>query len=139
MHASFGDATEDGIFDVEDLAIGIIRFDNGACLQVECSWASNIAEERCFVELRGDKAGLTWDWDGLKIFTEEFNGIIDIEPAFERSTLDIAGHIANLRHFIYDVLISGKKPSFEPIQGVNMVKMLTALYESAKRGEEVKL
>ena len=28
--------------DVEDLAMGFIRFDNGACLQIEFSWASNI-------------------------------------------------------------------------------------------------
>ncbi|MCL2819313.1 MAG: Gfo/Idh/MocA family oxidoreductase [Oscillospiraceae bacterium] len=139
MHAGFGDSNEDGTFDVEDLAIGMIRFDNGACLQVECSWASNIAEERAFVELRGDKAGLTWDWEGLSIFTEDFNSTTDIKPIIERTAIDIDGHIKNLRHFIYDVLRDGKEPMFKPIQGVNMVKMLTALYESAKRGEEIKL
>lgn len=32
-HAKFGDAKSDGIFDVEDLAIGFIKFDNGASLQ----------------------------------------------------------------------------------------------------------
>ena len=41
-HSSFGEKKEDGIFDVEDLATGFIRFENGASLQVEFSWASNI-------------------------------------------------------------------------------------------------
>ena len=41
-HAAFGEAKSGGTFDVEDLAMGFIRFDNGACLQIEFSWASNI-------------------------------------------------------------------------------------------------
>ena len=140
MHAGFGEKSDSGTFDVEDLAIGMIRFDNGACLHVECSWASNINEEYNFVELRGEKAGLAWRWDDLTIFTEDYNNINDITPVFERGPRsDITGHLECLRHFIYDVLIDGKEPSFKPIQGVNMVKVLTALYESAKLGEEIKL
>ena len=48
-HAKFGEAKDGGTFDVEDLAMGFIRFDNGACLQIEFSWASNIKEEKRFV------------------------------------------------------------------------------------------
>ena len=139
FHAGFGEVKESGVFDVEDLAIGMIRFDNGACLHVECSWASNIEKERAFVELRGDKAGLTWDWDGLAIYTENLNSLADIRPVIDRPASDIIGHTENLRHFIYDVLIGGKEPMFKPIQGVNMVKVLTALYESAKLGKEISL
>lgn len=58
VNSSFGDAKADGIFDVEDLAMGFIRFENGACLQIEFSWASNIEQEQFFVELRGTKSGL---------------------------------------------------------------------------------
>lgn len=39
VDASFGEKVSGGTFDVEDLAMGFIRFDNGACLQVETSWA----------------------------------------------------------------------------------------------------
>jgi len=139
FHSGFGEAGDSGIFDVEDLAIGMIRFDNGACLHVECSWASNIEKERAFVELRGDKAGLKWDWDGLAIYTDSLNHVTDIKPVIDRPASDTVGHAANLRHFIYDVLINGKEPMFKPIQGVNMVKVLTALYESARLGEEIKV
>ncbi|MDR2568764.1 MAG: Gfo/Idh/MocA family oxidoreductase [Oscillospiraceae bacterium] len=139
LHADFGDSIESGVFDVEDLAMGMIRFDNGACLHVECSWASNIEQERSFVELRGDKAGLTWDWNGLAIYTENKNSIEDIKPDIKKATSDVFGHMENLRHFVYDVLIDKKEPLFKPIQGVNMIKILTALYESAKIGKEITL
>ena len=45
VHATFGEVKDDGIFDVEDLAMGFIKFDNGACLSLEFSWASNIEAE----------------------------------------------------------------------------------------------
>lgn len=44
VNSDFGDKVEDGTFDVEDLAMGTIRFDNGAQLQIEFSWASNVKE-----------------------------------------------------------------------------------------------
>ena len=70
-NSKFGDAKSQGTFDVEDLAMGMIRFDNGAVLQIEFSWASNIKEENRFVELRGTKAGLKWKDNEVEFFTEE--------------------------------------------------------------------
>ena len=43
--SKFGEKSSSGTFDVEDLAMGFIRFENGACLQIEFSWASNIEAE----------------------------------------------------------------------------------------------
>ena len=134
-HAKFGDAKSDGTFDVEDLAIGFIKFDNGASLQIEFSWASNIEEERRFVELRGTKAGFSWVNDHIKIFTEE-NGLpVDLIPQYGAIT---GGHGPNLAHF-YDVVANGAEPDFVPQQGVNMIKILSAIYESAETGKEVRL
>ena len=66
-------------FDVEDLAMGFIRFDNGAVLQIEFSWASNIKEERRFIEARGTKAGFTWE-NGTKV--EIFERKTALSPIF---------------------------------------------------------
>ncbi|MBR5460755.1 MAG: Gfo/Idh/MocA family oxidoreductase, partial [Clostridia bacterium] len=44
-NSSCGDKVSGGTFDVEDLAMGFIKFDNGACLQIEFSWASNVERE----------------------------------------------------------------------------------------------
>ena len=81
IHSSFGEKKADGIFDVEDLAMGFIRFDNGACLQIEFSWASNIKNEENFVELRGTKSGAKIsNHSGLEIFSESYGQLTDITP-----------------------------------------------------------
>ena len=133
-HSNFGEKQVDGIFDVEDLAIGFIRFDNGACLQIEFSWASNIESEAAFVELRGTKAGFSWKNGNLKIFSEDDGVLTDINPVFDKSN----GHQNNLKHFI-DVLIDGCEPIYKPQQGLDMIKILNAIYQSAASGLEVRL
>ena len=121
--------------EVEDLAMGMIRFDNGAVLQIEFSWASNIKSENRFVELRGTKSGLEWRNGKLEIFTEEDGQLLDIAPS---NINEKHGHMYNLRHF-YDVVIEGAKPIFEPQQGIDMIKILCAIYESARTGKEIAL
>ncbi len=133
IHSAFGDKVEDGTFDVEDLAMGFIRFDNGACLQIEFSWASNIEQETNFVELRGTKAGLSWRNGYLDIFGEDKKGeLTDDSPILKR----VNGHKKNIEHFL-DVVMKGTQPLFVPEQGVNMIKILSAVYESAETGKEV--
>ncbi len=133
VNSDFGDKNAEGTFDVEDLAMGMIRFDNGAVLQIEFSWASNIKRERRFVELRGTKSGLKWENDDIEIFTEEDGQLLDIKPA---GRLESKGHHNNLVHYL-DVLTKDADPCFKPQQGVDMIKILCAIYESAKTGREV--
>lgn len=134
-HSGFGDSNKDGIFDVEDLAMGFIKFDNGACLQIEFSWASNIEKENTFVELRGSKSGATLDLNGFKIFTEEFGKTVDYIPNVKEI---MPQHAANIQHFV-NVVLNGDEPDFVPQQGINMIKILEAFYKSAETGKEVML
>lgn len=138
--AEHGDRVDGGIFDVEDLAMGFIRFDNGACLQIECSWASNIECEQQFIELRGEKAGSSFSTiaeNQLKIFTEENGATVDYIPNLDDEK-GMQIHEANLRHFA-DVLLNGAEPMFVPQQGVDMIKILEAIYRSSKEGREIAL
>lgn len=138
VNSAFGDKIEGGTFDVEDLAMGFIRFSNGACLQIEFSWASNVEKEKVFVELRGEKAGSEWNsCDGqLKIFTEENGATVDLIPHVVKHPY--CNHCGMIHHFA-EVLLEGKEPIFIPEQGLNMVKILEGIYESAKTGREVRL
>jgi predicted dehydrogenase len=115
--------------------MGFIRFDNGACLQIEFSWASNVDAERVFVELRGDKAGTYWHNCNATIYREE-NGQMLAEPI--NNPQPGPGHEMCLRHYV-DVVLNGAEPIFVPQQGVDMIKILSAIYESAKTGREVSL
>lgn len=134
-HAKYGQAQEGGTFDVEDLAMGYIRFDNGTCLQIEFSWASNIAKETNFVELRGEKAGFRWKDGKIEIYTEDQGYPLDLKPYTDGG---LGGHEKNLIHFV-DVLLNGDQPQFQIQQGVDMIKILTAIYESASAGHEILL
>lgn len=136
VNSDFGDKVSGGTFDVEDLAMGTIRFDNGAQLQIEFSWASNIKQENRFVELRGTKSGLTWRDGDLEVFTEMHGQGCDIHPT--NLEPEKKEHVLNLINF-YDVVIDGKEPVFKPQQGIDMIKILCAIYESAETGREVVL
>ncbi|MDQ1912804.1 Gfo/Idh/MocA family oxidoreductase [Paenibacillus sp. GD4] len=132
----FAGESEEGTFDVEDLASGFIRFDNGATLQIEFSWASNIGEDQRFVELRGTKSGFSLIDDQVKLYTEIEGVLCNVEPVFPAK--DPNGHTVNIHHFV-DVVLGKAEPIFTPDQGVDMIKILDAIYESAKQGKEVTL
>lgn len=126
----------EGTFDVEDLAAGFIRFDNGASLQIEFSWASNIAEEQKFLEWRGTEGGFSLINDKLRIFTESEGTLVDQQPQFPGAT--VPQHTANIQHFV-ECVLGRETPTITPDHGVDMIKILSAIYESAETGREVRL
>jgi len=138
VHANFGEKKDDGIFDVEDMAMGFIKFDNGACLSIEFSWASNIEAEDAYFELMGTKAGARKHWSdpNLKIFGEANGSVMDSSPILSNSSYLGNGHGSNLDHFA-NCILHGEEPIFKPQQGVNMIKILAAIYKSAETGKEV--
>ena len=91
-------------------------------------------KEYNYVELRGTKAGATLK-DGIEIYTEKNGVLVDENPIVEDTE---NAHGNNIRHFV-DVISNGTKPEFEPIQGLNMIKILSAIYKSAETGREVVL
>ncbi|HZG86354.1 Gfo/Idh/MocA family oxidoreductase [Paenibacillus sp.] len=126
----------EGTFDVEDLAAGFLRFDNGASLQIEFSWASNVEAEQKFLEWRGTEGGFSLVNDRLKLFTEQDGALIDASPSFEAPR--VPQHTANIRHFV-ECVLGREEPIFTPEQGVDMIKILTAIYASAESGREIVL
>ena len=137
VHSRLGDQKDGGVFDVEDLAMGFIRFDNGACMQIEFSWASNIQQEDKFFELRGSEAGAAYHTtdNKLRIFTEQFGKTTDIVPNIPNSG---GGHLGNIKNFA-DAIRGEAAPLYTPEQGLNMIKILEAIYESSETGKEVLL
>jgi predicted dehydrogenase len=135
VHSQIGETNSEGTFDVEDLATGFIRFENRATLQIEFSWASNVEEEMNFVELRGTKAGVKFQRGDVKVFTEVEGTLCDLIPKLKKEG---NGHAEHIHHFI-DCLQGRAEPIIVPEDGVHMIKILSAIYESARTGSEVKL
>ena len=131
-HSKFGEAKADAVFDVEDFAAGMIRFEDGTCLQIEFSWASNIEREKNFVELRGSKSGILWENGHGKIFGEEYGELFDMDLRIPETN----GHAANIRHF-YEVLAGEAQADYRIEQGIDIIRILAAAYRSAETGKEV--
>ena len=125
------------ICDVEDLASALIRFDNGAVLSVEAAFSLNIKKDEGNIELFGTKAGAKLD-PNVEIFTELNNRMVNIGFAQE-TALSFDGLFQKEIDNYVDAIL-GKAECLAPAEdGVEMMKILDAVYESARTGHEVVL
>lgn len=129
------DRTENDICDVEDLATALIRFDNGAVLNLEASFTLNVDDDRGIIELFGEKGGAKIDPE-LKLYSEA-NGYMTDIALKAKTALDFGGLFQKeIDHYV-DCLL-GKTECRSPAQdGYEMMRILDAAYESAKTGHEV--
>jgi predicted dehydrogenase len=124
-------------YTVEDLAIGQIRFDNGAIMHIEASFAAHIEKDTWNFTLVGDKGGATWD--PPQIFTDRAGTMINSTPAFLSKDTDFTSLFRlKLRNFVDGVMHN--KPLEAPGEaGLAVQKILDGIYRSAESGKEVKI
>lgn len=128
-------SSENDICDVEDLATAMIRYDNGAVLMVEASFSLNIKAPVGTIELFGTKAGAKLD-PNLEMFTE-MNGYMTDVTLPMRTSLDMKGLFANeVNHFV-DCVRLGIPCRNPGTDGIALMDILDAIYESARTGHEV--
>lgn len=124
--------------DVEDLANALIRFDNGASLFVDVSFTIHAKEDELFVKLFGEKGGAEIEPE-LAMVTEKNNTILNISPQIDNLSFDFEKAFSNeINHFV-ECCLEGKESIAPVADGVQVMKMLSAVYESAKTGKEVYL
>lgn len=128
-------ATDHDICDVEDLATAMIRFDNGAVLQIEASFSLNIGKDEGKIQLFGSKAGVTVG-STLKFASEVNDYLADIE--INANTAVNVENVFNneINHFV-DCIINGTECMNPACDGIEIMKILTAIYKSAETGHEV--
>ena len=123
-------------YNVEDLCAAMVRFDNGLTLSVEASFNLNITGDVGDVQLFGTKAGtslgsmnvLTTKDGGFVTFTPEGEHSFRFGPAFNE---EIKGYID---------AVEGLTPCRAPAEdGVWLMKIIDAIYESAKTGKSVEI
>jgi predicted dehydrogenase len=117
-------------YTVEDLAVGQIRFENGAVMHVEASFAAHCKDEFSF-SIMGEKGGA--DFDPLAVHTDENGYMVDKTPAY----LPTQDHFARKLRLFTDTVLY-KKPTEAPGEaGLMVQKMLDGIYASAAKGREV--
>jgi predicted dehydrogenase len=121
-------------FTVEDAAMGMIRFKNGASLVLETSFALNMKEKSVMnVHLYGDQGGAAVFPPVL--FQEKHGAIVDVTLPF----LPEAKRWENSIHHFVDCCLYGQAPVSTPEQGIIVQKLIDAFYRSAASGQAITL
>lgn len=127
-------------FQVEDSAFGIVKFENGATVSIESSWALNIAAPAASV-FCGTKAGADTT-DGLRINGEKFGNLyinkIDVNKLgieMYRGE-DLTMFQLEERTWI-ESIVNDTEPFVKAEQAVVVSEILEALYKSAETGKAV--
>ncbi len=127
-------------FDVEDLGCAMIRFDNGATLILEASWASNSDKaEEMFTQLYGTEGGVVHGNCGEGHAFEahvvgEANGTFWNSKMEDATVPDLSGF-----HEFVDAVLEKRQPIATARQGLDVQLVLDAIYKSARTGREVRM
>lgn len=137
--------------DVEDLATALIKLDNGATVVLDVSWLSHIEHgDHVYSQLFGTQGGARLDRasgsEDLKIITTtkpdrtrmihspQFNSWQAQQPGYMLYE-SFKGEIAD---FVSSIL-EGRQPGSTITHGLDILRVLDAIYLSAETGKEVDL
>lgn len=130
------------VFDVDDAAFGFIRFDNGAVVQLETSWAGNLTDDIPPREyfgresnnsvLYGTKASIRLK--PLALFEDQDGELVNV--ALEAKQEEANGFDLQLRNFLESIR-GEAEPINDADQAVALMEMIDGIYASSELGREV--
>ena len=130
----WGKENPKGVYDVEDYASAMIRYDNGATVLLQVAWAINMPQDtQLETWVAGDKAGCVTDGSNV-IFAgqeapnalTELNYRVKEANCFERQ----------IAHFS-ECIKSGNQPRVKPEEALIVQQILQAIYDSSKLKREI--
>ena len=137
--------------DVDESAVGLIKFANGAAMTLECAWALNVAQTDFGIDLAGDKGGGQVRFDEaqhadpnaqpVRVFKDTGQMLVDwipssgATPAYP-SREPLSPHTLSIQNFVA-AAIEGTPPLVTGDQGLVNSTIIDALYRSAASGREV--
>ncbi len=122
-------------YTVEDLAIGHIRFENGAILQVEASFVAHIEKDIWNFSFMGTKGG--GQWDPPMTFTDRNDTMVNTAAHYVGGDVDFPALFRiKLRNWV-DACMTGSPLEAPGEAGLAVQKMLDGVYRSAAAGKEV--
>lgn len=131
------DAGNKDIYDVEDCAVALIRFDNGSVISINAAFSLDQKSDRGDMEFFGTKGGARLDPE-LEVFSTKSGYMTNTTFAYPTS-LSFSGLFENeIRHYL-DCIQTGCECKSPAEDGVWLMKILDGIYESAKTGHEVEI
>ena len=129
------DAKDTDVYGVEDIGIALIKYDNGSTTLLETSYSLN-GEPSTKKEIYGTKGGMSLAGEPI-IYTEVNGYLADITPK-TKNLKNSGGNMFDqeMAHFV-DCIENGTECIAPAEDGITVMKILDAIYESAKTGHEV--
>jgi predicted dehydrogenase len=119
-------------YTVEDLAIGHVRFENGAILHIEASFVNHIKKDEWNFNLMGTKGGA--NWDAGEIYRDDAGTMINSTAGYLPNTDDFLTMFKiKLRNWI-DSATKGAEQIAPAEAGLAVQKILDGVYRSAESG-----
>ncbi|HHX65115.1 MAG TPA: Gfo/Idh/MocA family oxidoreductase [Chloroflexi bacterium] len=118
-------------FDVDDMGVALIRFDNGATLMLKAAWAAHIEKTTTETRILGTEGGACMS--PLHIYKDMHQTMVDITPV---QLTEVKSHTKEIEHFIG--CIRGEHTCIVDAEQVLYVQaVLDAIYASSQTGREV--
>ncbi|MDR3050540.1 MAG: Gfo/Idh/MocA family oxidoreductase [Oscillospiraceae bacterium] len=128
-------ATAHDICDVEDFCTAMIRYDNGAVVNLDASFALNLKKNVSRIELFGTQAGAKLEPE-LEIYSE-WNGHMTDVTLTPQLPLSMDEMFAKeIDHFLRCIR-EGIPCRNTAEDGIELMRILDAIYQSAETGHEV--
>ncbi len=122
-------------FTVEDMATALIRFENGAVLSVEASFNLHIKKDTGCIELFGSRGGAKLSPE-FELYTEMNDYLVDVNLNMP-SALSFDGLFENEINYYVDSILTDRDLSSIAEDGCTLMKILDAIYLSAKEKKEI--
>ena len=129
--------------DVDDLAMAFIRCENGLTISLEMSWAGTpLEQEHIFFSLFGDHAGAHWQirpfgpkaWTPvLEVVKRQHGGLVRQEVTEFSPT----ARALSVEWDFVDAIAADRDPLCRGDEGVTVMQVIDAIYESSRTGREV--
>lgn len=132
------------VFDVEDSAYGFIRFDNGAVVQLETSWAGNLTDDippRQYFGRESNNSILYGTKGSIRLkpfalFEDRGGELVKVE--LEAKPNEAGGFELQLQNFV-EAARGEAKPINDADQAVALMEMIDGIYASSSLNREVPL
>jgi predicted dehydrogenase len=133
--------------DVEESAVGLIKFASGAAMTLECAWALNVASTKFGIDLAGNSGGGQVQFEEAKhgdpgtsplaVFKDNGRMLLDWTPNPGAPPRDLpTPHTLSMQNFV-TAATEGSDPLVTGDQGLVISTIVDALYRSAASGREV--
>lgn len=122
--------------DVEDSSFVLLRFENGSIVSIETSWTLHRASDMFYCNVYG-KEGST-SINPLRIYKNMHDTLVNVTPVKIEKPANLfkRTYEYELNNFVNSVL-TGKRSLSDGSEALDRMKIVDAIYESAKAGKEI--